>query len=180
MHSQVEPSIRWLCLWRYRTTRWWFASSNYTYITQGRVCNKIHHKKRANTRLLKTVLAAAIIYIPCLAFAKISLLMLYYRLLSTMRGWAYTIYFIAFIILGYSLALALALIFACSPIQKGWNASISSGSCINRPGVYLATAITNTLSDLVLILIPIRVVWGLQMRLMQKLGVVAMFCIGCL
>jgi hypothetical protein len=94
----------------------------------------------------------------------------------------YTIYIIAFIISEYSLALVMALIFACSPIQKGWDTSIPRGvgSCINRPGVYLGTAVTNTLSDVVLILIPIRVVWGLQMRLVQKLGVVAMFCIGCL
>jgi hypothetical protein len=109
--------------------------------------------------------------------------MLYYRLLSTSsRGWVYSIYIIAFFISGYSLALTLALIFACSPVQKGWDVSIPQGvgSCINRPGVYLATAVTNTLSDIILILIPIRVLSGLQMRFLQKLGVVAMFCIGCL
>ena len=106
--------------------------------------------------------------------------MLYYRLLHTLRGWVYTIYFIAFIITGYSIALSLALIFACSPVQKSWDVSITSGSCINKPAVYLATAVTNTFSDLVLLLIPIRVVWGLHMRLVQKLGVVAIFCIGCL
>ncbi|CEJ60849.1 hypothetical protein PMG11_09405 [Penicillium brasilianum] len=132
--------------------------------------------------LLKVILAAAVIYIPCLAFAKLSLLMLYYSILNTSQEWVYSIYIIAFVISGYSLALALALIFACNPIQKGWDISIPPGvgSCINRPGVYLATAVSNTLSDVILILIPIRVVWGLQMRLIQKLGVVAMFCIGCL
>jgi hypothetical protein len=74
---------------------------------------------------VKTILATAIIYIPCLAFAKLALLMLYYRLLSTMRGWVYTIYVVAFIISGYSIALALALIFACRPIQKSWDPSIT-------------------------------------------------------
>ncbi|KAJ5935984.1 hypothetical protein N7454_005282 [Penicillium verhagenii] len=106
--------------------------------------------------------------------------MLYYRLLNAVQAWTYAIYIIAFIISGYSIALPLALIFACSPIQKGWDITITQGSCIDRPAVYLATAITNTASDLVLILIPIWVVWGLRMRLLPKLGVIFMLGIGCL
>jgi hypothetical protein len=106
--------------------------------------------------------------------------MLYYRLLGTFQIWQYTIYLIAFVIAGYSAALTLALIFACNPIRKGWDASITQGSCINRPAVYLATAITNTVSDFILILIPIRVVWGLRMPLIPKLGVIVIFGIGCL
>jgi energy-converting hydrogenase Eha subunit A len=106
--------------------------------------------------------------------------MLYYRLLSTVRVWVYTIYLLAFIISGYSIALALALIFACRPIRKSWDPSITWGSCINRPGIYLATAVTNTVSDLALIVIPVRVIWRLRMRLVQKIGVIVMFGIGCL
>lgn len=120
------------------------------------------------------------IYIPCLAFAKLALLMLYYRLLSTVQAWTYTIYVSAFIVSGYSLALALALVFTCSPIQKGWDTSITWGSCIDRPAEYLATAIANTVSDVVLILIPVKVVWILRIRLIPKLGVIFMFGIGCL
>jgi len=106
--------------------------------------------------------------------------MLYYRLLEIITAWKYTLYVLAFIISGYSLALSLALIFACSPLQKSWDGTILGGSCINRPAVYLATAITNTVSDIVLILIPVKIVWGLRMRLIPKLGVVVIFGIGCL
>jgi hypothetical protein len=130
--------------------------------------------------LRKVVLAAAIIYIPCLAFAKLALLMLYFRLLNTIQAWRNTIYILAFIISAYSIALPLSLMFACSPIQKGWDITITWGSCINRPALYLATAITNTISDLVLISIPVWVVRGLRMRLLPKLGVIFMLGIGCL
>lgn len=106
--------------------------------------------------------------------------MLYYRLLGAFQSWQYTIYLIAFIIAGYSTALTLALIFACSPIQKSWDASVTQGSCINIPAVYLATAITNTVSDLILILIPVRVVWRLHLPIIPKLGVMVIFGIGCL
>lgn len=122
----------------------------------------------------------AVIYIPCLAFAKIALLMLYYRLLFTFHPWKNIIYIVAAVIVSYSLALMLALIFACSPLEKGWNATITTGKCINRPGLYLATALTNTLSDIVLILIPIRIVRSLHLPLAQKIGIAILFGLGCL
>ncbi|XHG09930.1 hypothetical protein AWENTII_012966 [Aspergillus wentii] len=120
----------------------------------------------------RSLLAAGVIYIPALGFAKLALLMLYYRLLQTTPCWRYTIYLVTFIISGYSVALMLALIFACRPISKAWDASITTGSCIDRPAVYLATAITNTVSDVVLILIAIPIAWNLRLPFVQKLGVV--------
>ncbi|KAL3452738.1 hypothetical protein BJX65DRAFT_292734 [Aspergillus insuetus] len=128
--------------------------------------------------LQKIVLACSIVYLYCLGFAKIALLVLYHRILSPIRAWAYTIYFVGFIIVGYTIALTLALFFACNPLDKNWNPFIVGGSCINRPGVYLATAATNTVSDVVLILIPVNVVWRLRMGWMRKLGAICMFGIG--
>lgn len=105
---------------------------------------------------------------------------MYYRLLSAFRVWIYTLYFIGFVIVGYSIALTLALIFACDPLAKNWNPSISRGSCISRPGLYLATAATNTASDIVLILIPIQIIRNLRLRFVEKLGAILIFSIGCL
>ncbi|QMW28917.1 hypothetical protein G4B84_004252, partial [Aspergillus flavus NRRL3357] len=133
------------------------------------------------SRFRKCMLAAPVIYVPALAFAKLALLMLYYRLLqATHTLYVYVIYAVGFIIAGYSLALPLALIFGCSPIQKSWDITITTGSCINTAGVYLATAITNTISDVILLLLPIPVVWGLRLPVIQKVGVLCMFGVGFL
>ncbi|KAL4981840.1 hypothetical protein BDW68DRAFT_196014 [Aspergillus falconensis] len=128
----------------------------------------------------KTVLAAAIIYVPALAFAKLAIIMLYYRLLNSLQPYRYLLWFIAAVIAGYSVALMLALIFACHPIERAWNAAITTGSCIDRPAVYLATAITNTVSDLVLIVVPIPAVVRLHLPTIQKIGVICIFGLGCL
>ncbi|RAL04833.1 uncharacterized protein BO80DRAFT_209742 [Aspergillus ibericus CBS 121593] len=128
----------------------------------------------------KTILAGTIIYLPALATAKFALLMLYYRLMSMLRVWRRIIYVVAFIIAGYSLAITLSLIFACNPIAKNWDVTITHGHCIDRTGFYLATAITNTVSDIILVLIPIPVVFRLRLPLVQKLGISCMFGIGCL
>ncbi|OJJ66985.1 hypothetical protein ASPBRDRAFT_187807 [Aspergillus brasiliensis CBS 101740] len=129
---------------------------------------------------VKTLLAAAIIYVPALAAAKFALLMLYYRLLHMIRLWRYVIFIVTFVIASYTIALTLGLIFPCQPIAKNWDLTITTGHCVNRVGFYLATAITNTVSDIVLIIIPIPVIAKLKVPLIQKLGIGCMFGVGCL
>jgi hypothetical protein len=109
-----------------------------------------------------------------------ALLMLYYRLLFTFRPWKITIYITAVVIISYSLALMLATIFACSPLEKNWDVTVTTGTCVNRQGIYLAVALANTLSDIVLIMIPIRIVRGLRLPLAQKIGIAILFGLGCL
>lgn len=94
--------------------------------------------------------------------------------------WEYAIYALAFIVVGYTLGLALAVIFACSPIQKSWDVTITYGSCINRPILYLMTTVTNTASDVVLLLVPLHIVWGLRLPLIQKIGVALLLGLGSL
>ncbi|EHA24932.1 hypothetical protein ASPNIDRAFT_40852 [Aspergillus niger ATCC 1015] len=114
------------------------------------------------------------------AAAKFALLMLYYRLLHMIRIWRNIIFLVTFFIAGYTIALTLGLIFPCQPIAKNWDLTITTGHCVNRVGFYLATAITNTVSDVLLIIIPIPVIAKLKLPLVQKLGVGCMFGIGCL
>lgn len=72
-----------------------------------------------------------------------------------------------------------ALIFACDPIQRGWDVSITTGHCVNRNGLYIATAVTNLVTDLALIVVPVPLVVGLQMPQMEKVGILAVFVVGC-
>ncbi|KAJ5947493.1 hypothetical protein N7466_000508 [Penicillium verhagenii] len=127
----------------------------------------------------KIILVAAVIYVPCLAFAKVGLIILYHRIMNRQPGYLWTLYIISAIVCGYSIAIIFALIFACTPIQKGWDSSITTGHCVNRSGLYIATAALNIVSDLALIVVPIPLVMGLQMPRVQKYGLMAMFIVGC-
>ncbi|KAE8136463.1 hypothetical protein BDV38DRAFT_112452 [Aspergillus pseudotamarii] len=127
----------------------------------------------------KTILAAAVIYLPALAFAKVGLIILYHRIINKQRGYKWALHIISGIICAYSIAISLALIFACNPIQRSWDSSITRGSCIDRAGLYIATAVTNIVSDLALILVPVPLVLGLQMPRIQKVGLLGMFIVGC-
>lgn len=126
------------------------------------------------------MLAASILYIPCLACAKLAILMFYYALLSVVNFLKYAIYVVGAVIIAYSIALFFALIFACHPIQKNWDgpSMTTPGWCISRPGLYLALTTTNTFSDILIILLPIPTILRLHVPISQKLGIAALFGIG--
>lgn len=129
------------------------------------------------------MLAAPTIYILCLGFAKLAILMFYYALLNVMQFWKYVIYVVSGIIVTYTLAIFLALIFACHPVERNWDPILpfwDMDYCINRAGLYLATAITNTTTDIILILIPIPIIWKLHVPVGQKLGIAAILGVGCM
>lgn len=55
-----------------------------------------------------------------------------------------------------------------------------TGSCINRPAVYLANGVLNVVTDFVILLLPVPMIRGLQMPFRQKLLLAAMFSVGSL
>lgn len=125
------------------------------------------------------VITSAILYLVCQALAKCSLLLFYHRM-SRLRWFMVLSTVTMFFVIGYTVSVILALIFACKPIAKAWDATITGGSCINRGGLYLTIAITNIITDLILLILPIPLVWRLQMPRIQKLGLIVIFIIGSL
>ncbi|KAI5367842.1 hypothetical protein Slin15195_G029750 [Septoria linicola] len=121
----------------------------------------------------------SVIYIPLMALAKFSLL-LFYRRLSPEAWFKWMLWTTVIFVIGYSAALFFALIFACTPLQVNWDITITSGTCANKGGMYLATAGLNAATDVLLLVIPIPMVLKLHVPLSQKIGLVAMFSVGSL
>ncbi|KAL3496538.1 hypothetical protein BJX62DRAFT_232207 [Aspergillus germanicus] len=135
------------------------------------------------TSYMKALVASSILYIPSLALAKLALLLLYHSILSPTtptKTPLYLLYVLGGIIIAYSIALILALIFACDPLARAWNASVTGGRCINRNAVYMATAVTNTASDVVLLGVAVWIVSRLRMSMgvWVRVGVLCLFGVG--
>ena len=58
--------------------------------------------------------------------------------------------------------------------------TITTGHCVNKGALYLATAGLNAATDVTLLVLPIPMIAKLHVPLVQKLGLVAMFSIGSL
>jgi len=126
---------------------------------------------------LQMIMTASVLYVPCLGLSKFSLLLFYHQL-SPIRWFKTFVYILMAVVVGYSSTIIFALIFACNPIAKNWDITITKGTCINRAAIYIATAVVNIATDVMLLILPIPMIFHLQMPTMQKVGVVFIFTLG--
>ncbi|KAK7706151.1 hypothetical protein SLS57_009803 [Botryosphaeria dothidea] len=122
------------------------------------------------------IMCASVLYAPTQGFAKLSLL-LFYRRLAPFQWFQFAIYVVMFVVFAYTLGIIFSLIFPCKPIQSNWDVTIT-GECINKTGIYIATAVINIATDIALLVLPIPVLARLQMPLLEKSALIAMFSIG--
>ena len=67
----------------------------------------------------------------------------------------------------------------CRPVEYNWNKFVH-GTCAFEGLAFLLQGIMNLILDVVIILLPMRMLWRLQMPLLKKIGIIAMFGIGAL
>lgn len=60
----------------------------------------------------------------------------------------------------------------------GWSAFADTSQCINRPPLYIATAVANIVTDVILFCLPVPMIVSLNMALTKKFGVLAVFSLG--
>lgn len=70
-----------------------------------------------------------------------------------------------------------ATIFQCVPLERSWNKNIE-GTCIDSSDFWLANAVLNISTDVVVLALPIREVFKLQLRLQEKLMLYSVFLLG--
>jgi hypothetical protein len=70
-------------------------------------------------------------------------------------------------------------IFGCSPRERLWNIMIE-GRCLDMPKVIIASGVVNFLSDVVILLLPQRIIWRLKVSTAKRISIAGVFAIGVL
>ncbi|KAF2638705.1 hypothetical protein P280DRAFT_77042 [Massarina eburnea CBS 473.64] len=122
-----------------------------------------------------------IVYGPFIFFTKLSILLLYLRLLVPTRWsplWTTILAFIALLTCFY-IALTCVKIWQCDPISEAWRRN-PGRRCINLPFLLQASGMFNTFSDVFILLVPIRACWNLKFSVRKKVAICAVFTIGAM
>lgn len=77
----------------------------------------------------------------------------------------------------YCVASVMATVFQCSPIARTFDKSIS-GTCIDNSRFWYANAGFSISTDVVILLLPMPLVYGLQIPTNQKIALAGVFCLG--
>ena len=79
-----------------------------------------------------------------------------------------------------NVALAFVEIFACSPRERYWDRVTVEGKCVNEYAVYVISCVVNTFVDVIILVLPQRVIWTLQVSTRKQIGISLIFMIGVL
>lgn len=118
------------------------------------------------------------IYPACTAATKISILLLYRRLFTTLNPWfRYSLYIIFTVLIGWAISGFFSTVFQCTPIHRIWEES-REGKCIDLVPALIALAVINTVVNASVLLLPMPIVWYLNMPRRRKVAICGIFVIG--
>lgn len=107
-----------------------------------------------------------------------SILLFYIEVFPTLKRWGRVIIAVIFC---YTLSTALAAVLVCEDVDDNWEyENLFQGKCGDRILVFRVTGALNIVSDVVVLLLPVRNVLRLQLPLYRRLVLLATFALGLL
>ena len=135
-------------------------------------------------------LANQLLYNPILALVKASIIFFLWRLGDKRKAIRWSL--ISFFVLNLGLAIAtfVADLCQCTPVSYYWNHYVTdtydaegnvvekAGTCIQQVNFFLITAGLSVLTDILIMIIPAAMIWGLKMQKSKKIAVWVVMSLG--
>ncbi|KAI2990716.1 transcriptional regulator family: Fungal Specific TF [Aspergillus niger] len=128
--------------------------------------------------LAGVVSSGSFLYTLCIAFTKLSILALYKRIFS-IRPMILAANAVGATVILWCFGVCLIGGVVCIPLEKLWNPTIPGG-CIDLAKFYYGLQIPNIVTDAVILALPLKHVWNLQVPRAEKIMLTGIFCLGAL
>ena len=124
----------------------------------------------------KAQLVFTLNYLLGVTFPKLAILSLYLRLF--LPGFYRIVTYMLFgILVANAIANCVVAGLQCRPFAYNWDKTIPGGSCLTHVDAwYLWASLPNIITDLVMLVLPMPVIWGLHMSKRNKIGLTLIFC----
>lgn len=119
-----------------------------------------------------------------LALVKIALIVEWSRVFYPHERWRDPVFLagalVAFVQGAFGLAAVFILQFECAPREAIWNKLLSDYKCIDLGPLQNLSASIHLISDIVIFVLPQKMIWRLHMNLKKRIGVGLLFGLGLL
>lgn len=132
----------------------------------------------ATINISRWLLVTEIVYIWNLCWTKLSLLFMYYRIFH-FRFFKIRAIIIGSFVIIWAITISFLFTFICVPVEKLWKPN-TPGRCVSVLGVWLANSSATIFSDIAILCLPMPQVWKLQLRTVEKVGLMLVFSLGFL
>lgn len=124
-------------------------------------------------------MAWMIIYGLSIALSKCAILLLYVRVFTTCkRLFTITACIVGLVIAATAIANTSLAIFQCRPQSFAWDKSIEGGTCIDVIAWARYIAIPNVVTGVIMFVMPLPIVWKLNVNVSAKIALTATFLHG--
>lgn len=126
---------------------------------------------------VKWIYISSAMYLLSILGYRIALLLMYLRLFGVNQSFKYATWAVLVFVTGYLSSNFITLLFGCTPISKYWKPD-EPGHCIVLVHADYAYGSMNVISDVLLFLLPLPMVWQLRLSPREKFGLVLIFMSG--
>ncbi|KAF4553962.1 Hypothetical protein D9617_5g068370 [Elsinoe fawcettii] len=112
-----------------------------------------------------------------ISFTKWAILLFYWRLFKSVRWMRFTIIGISSCIVCWTLGAVVTWLAQCQPISKAWNTD-ESGTCINFYLFALLITSINLITDIIILILPMPIIWRLNATLGKRISLMCAFGVG--
>lgn len=118
-----------------------------------------------------------VFYNATLLFIKLSLFLQYWRLIRQVSQYRIIFFIVAAIVMVWATGILLAMILICIPIEGYWDKTIPA-QCIPDRDIQIINAAGNIATDFMLLVLPIPIIWRLNLTIGRKFALTGLFGLG--
>lgn len=122
------------------------------------------------------VFSFELIYSFTIVTIKSSILVFFYRTFPT-PAFRKAVIGVGVFINCWLIAMIFVTVFQCTPVSFFWNKN-QPGRCINVTASYMSTAAINAVTDFVIVVMPLPLIWKLKLPNDRKAGLCGIFVLG--
>ena len=127
----------------------------------------------------QTLFVVILLHAPLMALEKTSILLLYRRIFSIQPWFRISTTILIVYIWCWAASEFLVAIFQCKPVAYQWNKELN-GTCIDQLAFFRWISVPNLIHDIAMLVLPLPMIWNLQVGTRQKFALSLVFLIGSL
>ncbi len=120
---------------------------------------------------------AQVTYKAAINLVKCCILLLYLRLFQVVRWFRFSCWALLTVVTMYCTASILVTVFQCRPLIRAFDKD-TPGTCIDTAKFWFANAGFSIATDVIILMLPMPLVWKLEVPMAQKIALVAVFAVG--
>lgn len=136
-------------------------------------------KPDGNLTYAKTLFVFFVLQVITTTFIKITILILYQRTFTT-RSFQNAVWIVGAIVIANSIGVFVSVCCYCTPIAHFWDPLRVPGHCINEVVATTMFSLTLMITDLIIYVMPMPIIWKLKMTTRRRIEITLVFVIGLL